>query len=81
VLADKRMPLTVFETGAAERFNAMTRVPQERVPATGCEEVDARDQLVDVRKCGLEANTVCGLVAAGELPVRKMGPDFRTCLP
>jgi hypothetical protein len=51
----------------------MARLTQERVPATGCEEVDACDQLVDVRKCGLEANTVCGLVAAGELPVRKMG--------
>jgi hypothetical protein len=35
--------------------------------------VDARDQLVDVRKCGLEENTVRELMAAGELPWRKMG--------
>jgi hypothetical protein len=51
----------------------MTRLTQERVPATGREELGAPDQLVDVRKCGIELNTIRSLIASGELPVRKMG--------
>jgi hypothetical protein len=51
----------------------MRNIALERASATGRDEGDARDQLVDVRKCGIEANTVRALIASGELPVRKLG--------
>jgi hypothetical protein len=73
VLADKRMPLTVFETGAAERYNAMKNVALSRAIAQG--QIDeTSDRLVDVNDCGIvERNAVRGVIASGELPVRKMG--------